>query len=164
MTDDKNLHVRSQDKCLSEKKKNPKTELKLVYTLTLCMYTHPLPWLFNSSSTYTNIMVFMRQKRQCKEKREWRRIDYCYWMIGYVCTTWWLLSFLYHSLTGFDAPESPGVKLNREGVAALHPVVLVPGIVTGGLELWEGRPCAEGLFRKPLWGGSFAQFLKRCDF
>jgi phospholipid:diacylglycerol acyltransferase len=37
----------------------------------------------------------------------------------------------------------------------------VPGIVTGGLELWEGKPCAEGLFRKRLWGGSFTEVLKR---
>ncbi|KAJ1408428.1 Lecithin:cholesterol/phospholipid:diacylglycerol acyltransferase [Sesbania bispinosa] len=71
-------------------------------------------------------------------------------------------SFLLPTLPGFDAPEvSPGVKLNREGVTALHPVVLVPGIVTGGLELWEGRSCAEGLFRKRLWGGSFAHILQR---
>ncbi|KAI9076243.1 hypothetical protein K1719_041816 [Acacia pycnantha] len=35
------------------------------------------------------------------------------------------------------------------------------GIVTGGLELWEGRPCAQGLFRKKLWGDSFAHILKR---
>lgn len=118
-------------------------------------------------------MVFMksdevekkRQKNQSKEK-EWRCIDYCCWMIGYVYTTWWLLSFLYHNLpntlNGFEVHESPGVRLNRENVTALHPVVLVPGIVTGGLELWEGRPCAEGLFRKRLWGAtSFAQILKR---
>ena len=32
-----------------------------------------------------------------------------------------------------------------------HIVELVPGIVIGGLELWEGRSCAEGLFRKRLW-------------
>ena len=53
------------------------------------------------------------------------------------------------------------MRLKIEGVTALHPVVLVPGIVTGGLELWEGKPCAEGLFRKRLWGGRFAEILKR---
>ncbi|RZB74939.1 putative phospholipid:diacylglycerol acyltransferase 2 isoform X2 [Glycine soja] len=102
------------------------------------------------------------RKKQCKD---WRCIDYCFWMIGYMCTTWWLLSLLYGCLPamllGFEAPVSPGVRLSREGVTALHPVVLVPGIVTGGLELWEGRSCAEGLFRKRLWGDSFAQILKR---
>ncbi|KAH0776982.1 hypothetical protein KY290_008393 [Solanum tuberosum] len=58
-------------------------------------------------------------------------------------------------------PEAPGVRLKRDGLTPLHPVVLVPGIVTGGLELWEGRPCSEGLFRKRLWGGSFTEIFKR---
>ncbi|XP_010541303.1 PREDICTED: putative phospholipid:diacylglycerol acyltransferase 2 isoform X1 [Tarenaya hassleriana] len=58
-------------------------------------------------------------------------------------------------------PESPGTRLRRDGVTAVHPVVLVPGIVTGGLELWEGRPCSEGLFRKRLWGGWFTEILRR---
>lgn len=112
-------------------------------------------------------MVFMKNEvKKKKQNKEWRCIDSCFWMVGYVCTTWWILSFIYRclpaTLPGFEAPESPGVRLSREGVAALHPVVLVPGIVTGGLELWEGRPCAEGLFRKRLWGGSFAHILKRC--
>ncbi|KAK6933479.1 LOW QUALITY PROTEIN: BING4, C-terminal domain, partial [Dillenia turbinata] len=35
---------------------------------------------------------------------------------------------------------------------ALHPIVLVPDIVTEGLELWEGKPCPDGLFRKRVWG------------
>ncbi|KAL9370526.1 hypothetical protein Peur_035666 [Populus x canadensis] len=58
-------------------------------------------------------------------------------------------------------PESPGTRLKREGLTALHPVILVPGIVTGGLELREGKPCAEGLFRKRLWGGNFTEVFKR---
>ncbi|KAE9593157.1 putative transferase [Lupinus albus] len=96
------------------------------------------------------------------EKKQWRCIDYWFWMIGYVCTTWWLFCFLCRFLPGFQhVPDSPGVRLSNEGVTALHPVVLVPGIVTGGLELWEGRPCAEGLFREPLWRGNFAEILKR---
>ncbi|KAE8727664.1 putative phospholipid:diacylglycerol acyltransferase 2 [Hibiscus syriacus] len=37
---------------------------------------------------------------------------------------------------------------------------IVPGIVTGGIELWEGKPCADGLFRQRLWGGGFTQILK----
>ncbi|KAJ9188747.1 hypothetical protein P3X46_000114 [Hevea brasiliensis] len=86
-------------------------------------------------------------------------------MIGYMCTIWWLLFFLYHcfpaTLPGLQVPESPGTRLKREGLTAQHPVVLVPGFITGGLELWEGKPCAEGLFRKRLWGGSFSEMLKR---
>lgn len=103
-----------------------------------------------------------------KPPREWRCIDSCCWMIGYLCTTWWLLLFLYSclpaNLPGLQAPEPPGTRLRRQGLTALHPVVLVPGIVTGGLELWEGRPCSDGLFRQRLWGGSFAEIFRRFDW
>lgn len=105
------------------------------------------------------------KNKNMKQPREWRCIHNCCWIIGSMCTTWWLLLFLYNTLptalTGFQVPESPGTRLRREGVSPLHPVVMVPGIVTGGLELWEGRPCAEGLFRKRLWGGSFSEIFKR---
>ncbi|GAB2274667.1 Putative phospholipid:diacylglycerol acyltransferase 2 [Dionaea muscipula] len=97
--------------------------------------------------------------------RGWSCIDRCCWAIGYLCTIWWVVLFIYRLGVGcFQVPESPGQRLRREGLTALHPVVLVPGIVTGGLELWEGRPCAQGLFRKRLWGGSsssFAEMIKR---
>ncbi|BFG34589.1 hypothetical protein CerSpe_208630 [Prunus speciosa] len=106
-----------------------------------------------------------RKNKNKKQHRGWRCIDSCCWVIGYMCTTCWVLLFLYHSLpatlTGFPVPESPGTRLKAEGLTPLHPVVLVPGIVTGGLELWEGRPCAEGLFRKRLWGGGFTEIFKR---
>ncbi|KAA8544179.1 hypothetical protein F0562_022185 [Nyssa sinensis] len=105
------------------------------------------------------------KKKKKRQPKEWRCIDYCCWIIGYLCTTWLLLLFLYHclpaNLPGLRVPEPPGARLKREGLTALHPVVLVPGIVTGGLELWEGRPCAEGLFRQRLWGGSFTEIFKR---
>ncbi|KAI3872345.1 hypothetical protein MKX03_019612 [Papaver bracteatum] len=64
----------------------------------------------------------------------------------------------------FSCPSpdlSPGVRLHKEGLVAKHPVVLVPGMVTGGLELWEGHSCAEGLFRERLWGGTFGEVYKR---
>ena len=54
------------------------------------------------------------------------------------------------------------VTLKRDRLQAKHPVVFVPGIVTGGLELWEGKPCAHDLFRKRLWGGTFGEIYKRC--
>ncbi|KAG4191631.1 hypothetical protein ERO13_A07G106700v2 [Gossypium hirsutum] len=107
-----------------------------------------------------------KRKQPKRQPKEWRCLDSCCWIIGYLCTTWWLLLFFYHCfpVTLLRVPElpGPGVRLKREGLTALHPVVLVPGIVTGGLELWEGRPCADGLFRKRLWGGgSFTQIFKR---
>ncbi|KZV42615.1 phospholipid:diacylglycerol acyltransferase 2 [Dorcoceras hygrometricum] len=113
----------------------------------------------------TNSGVKDEKLKQNKLNKQWRCIDSCCWTIGYLCITWWLLLFLYHCLPanwqGFKGPEPPGERLRRSGTTALHPVVLVPGIVTGGLELWEGRPCSDGLFRKRLWGGSFTEVFKR---
>lgn len=103
-----------------------------------------------------------------KSQNKWGCVDSCCWTIGYICTTWWLLLVIYNALpssfpqyiTGVYV-EPPGIKLRKEGVKAKHPIVFVPGIVTGGLELWEGRPCAEGLFRKRLWGGTFGEVYRR---
>nr|XP_043623365.1 phospholipid:diacylglycerol acyltransferase 1-like [Erigeron canadensis]XP_043623366.1 phospholipid:diacylglycerol acyltransferase 1-like [Erigeron canadensis] len=108
-----------------------------------------------------------------KLKKERRRcIDGCCWMIGLICSTWWFLLFLYNAMpasfpqyvteafTG-PTPDPPGLKLHKQGFKAKHPVVFVPGIVTGGLELWEGHPCMDDLFRKRLWGGTFGEVYKR---
>nr|AFX73056.1 putative phospholipid:diacylglycerol acyltransferase 1 [Punica granatum] len=104
--------------------------------------------------------------------KKWSCIDGCCWFIGCICSTWWLLLFLYNAMpasfpqyvteaiTG-PLPDPPGVKLRKEGLTAKHPVVFVPGIVTGGLEFWEGHHCADGLFRKRLWGGTFGELYKR---
>ena len=103
----------------------------------------------------------------------WSCVDGCCWLIGCVCSAWWVLLFLFNAMpasfpqyvteaiTG-PLPDPPGLKLRKEGLAARHPVVFVPGIVTGGLELWEGHSCADGLFRKRLWGGTFGELYKRC--
>ncbi|GAB2293306.1 Phospholipid:diacylglycerol acyltransferase 1 [Dionaea muscipula] len=111
-----------------------------------------------------------RKKR--KEAKKWSCIDSCCWLIGLICTAWWVLLFMYHALppsipqyvteaiTG-PLPDPPGEKLRKEGLTAAHPVVFVPGIVTGGLELWEGHQCADGLFRKRLWGGTFGEVYRR---
>lgn len=112
-------------------------------------------------------------KKKHEEKQpKWSCLDSCCWFIGCICVTWWLLLFLYNAMpasfpqyvteaiTG-PLPDPPGVKLKKEGLKAKHPVVFVPGIVTGGLELWEGRKCAEGLFRKRFWGGTFGEVYKR---
>ncbi|CAN4089130.1 unnamed protein product [Withania somnifera] len=68
--------------------------------------------------------------------------------------------YVTEAITG-PLPDPPGVKLQKEGLKAKHPVVFIPGIVTCGLELWEGHQCAEGLFRKRLWGGTFGEVYKR---
>ncbi|GKV09885.1 hypothetical protein SLEP1_g21320 [Rubroshorea leprosula] len=112
------------------------------------------------------------KSKKLEEKPRWSCVDSCCWFIGCVCVTWWVLLFLYNAMpasfpqyvteaiTG-PLPDRPGEKLRKEGLTAKHPVVFVPGIVTGGLELWEGHQCAEGLFRKRLWGGTFGEVYKR---
>lgn len=107
-----------------------------------------------------------------KQENRWSCLDNCCWFIGCICVVWWGLLFSYNmmpssfplyvteAITG-PMPDSPGVKLKKEGLRAKHPVVFVPGIVTGGLELWEGHSCADRLFRKRLWGGSFGEIYKR---
>jgi len=41
------------------------------------------------------------------------------------------------------------------GYTKHHPVVFIPGIVSTGLEVWQGDKCA-GMFRQRIWGGSQA--------
>ncbi|EEF48026.1 phosphatidylcholine-sterol O-acyltransferase, putative [Ricinus communis] len=112
------------------------------------------------------------KRKRKKEIKKWRCVDNCCWFIGFICSMWWFLLFLYNAMpasfpqyvteaiTG-PMPDPPGVKLRKEGLTVKHPVVFVPGIVTGGLELWEGHQCADGLFRKRLWGGTFGDLYKR---
>uniref|UniRef100_A0A7N0ZWG6 Uncharacterized protein n=1 Tax=Kalanchoe fedtschenkoi TaxID=63787 RepID=A0A7N0ZWG6_KALFE len=100
-----------------------------------------------------------------KSKPKWNCLDSCCWLIGCICTTWWFLLFLYdampasfpqyvtRAITG-PLPDPPGLKLSKQGLKANHPV-------TGGLELWEGHHCADSLFRKRLWGGTFGEVYKR---
>ncbi|GJP62660.1 hypothetical protein CLOP_g19694 [Closterium sp. NIES-67] len=103
----------------------------------------------------------------------WGCVDSCCWAMGNAFFLWFLLMAAYHlmprqqiqaiqdALVGMPEVEPPGERLAGEGVKAKHPVVFVPGIVTGGLELWEGRPCAADLFRKRLWGGTFGDAYRR---
>ncbi|KAE9601600.1 hypothetical protein Lal_00040703 [Lupinus albus] len=114
-----------------------------------------------------------RVKVKNEKKKKWSCVDNCCWFVGFICSVWWFLLFLYNAMpasfpqyvaeaiSGGPSPDPPGVKLRKEGLTANHPVVFVPGIVTGGLELWEGRQCADGLFRKRLWGGTFGELYKR---
>lgn len=50
------------------------------------------------------------------------------------------------AFTGEQDPR-PGLELSRRGYKPKHPVLLVPGFVTSGLELWNGTSCAEPYFR-----------------
>jgi hypothetical protein len=45
-----------------------------------------------------------------------------------------------------------GERLARSGARRRHPVVFIPGIISTGLELWEGKKCAQRQFRRRWWG------------
>jgi phospholipid:diacylglycerol acyltransferase len=51
----------------------------------------------------------------------------------------------------FDG-ETDEIKERKEGARAKYPIVLIPGFVTTGLELWEGHACFKQHFRQRLWG------------
>ena len=48
--------------------------------------------------------------------------------------------------------RSPGRQLRLKGATAHYPVVMIPGVTSTGLEMWEGKSCAQSLFRQRLWG------------
>ena len=45
-----------------------------------------------------------------------------------------------------------GRQLHHKGLRAKHPVILLPGIISTGLESWTTNEDASGYFRKRLWG------------
>lgn len=61
-----------------------------------------------------------------------------------------------HNISSYSSPQSQrvGYKLAQEGASAKYPIVMIPGFVTSGLELWAGKPCARNkYFRQRMWGG-----------
>lgn len=48
--------------------------------------------------------------------------------------------------------DDPGQQMKQQGARAHFPVIMIPGVTSVGLELWEGQACAAGLFRQRLWG------------
>ncbi|KAH9895210.1 phospholipid:diacylglycerol acyltransferase [Cubamyces lactineus] len=46
-----------------------------------------------------------------------------------------------------------GEKIAARGLSAKHPVVLIPGIISTGLESWSTSPDYRAFFRKKVWGG-----------
>ncbi|KAJ0969203.1 hypothetical protein J5N97_022080 [Dioscorea zingiberensis] len=136
---------------------------KLLFSQPSLHYTPTITHINEHQQHHKSLTTTKKNNNNKKKKLSWRSCIDCYcWFVGYLCTTWWLLLLLYTALpSALPVLESPGHRLKHEGLHAHHPVVLVPGIVTGALELWEGRPCAHGLFRQRLWGGSFSEILKR---
>jgi len=47
---------------------------------------------------------------------------------------------------------SVGLKLRAQGIHANHPVVMIPGVISTGLESWGTTNSSRPFFRKRLWG------------
>jgi phospholipid:diacylglycerol acyltransferase len=45
-----------------------------------------------------------------------------------------------------------GLNLLAQGVRANHPVIMVPGVISTGLESWGTTNSSRQYFRKRLWG------------
>lgn len=57
-----------------------------------------------------------------------------------------------NSSASSGAAQDPSQRVRSLGYEPRHPVVMLPGIVTTGLELWQGEPCAQSYFRQRVWG------------
>jgi phospholipid:diacylglycerol acyltransferase len=51
--------------------------------------------------------------------------------------------------------KRPGYQLHKEGATAHHPVVIIHGFVTSGLEVWAGKECARQHFRQRFWAAMY---------
>ncbi|KPI37340.1 Phospholipid:diacylglycerol acyltransferase [Cyphellophora attinorum] len=47
---------------------------------------------------------------------------------------------------------SVGLHLQSQGVTAKHPVIMIPGVISTGLESWGTAESSRPYFRKRLWG------------
>ncbi len=48
----------------------------------------------------------------------------------------------------------PGYQLaQKHDTLDKHPVVMIPGFITSGLEVWKGKSCMKNVFRERVWGG-----------
>ena len=59
------------------------------------------------------------------------------------------LAATYYSLQS----QRPGYQRSQEGAGVHSPVVIIPGFVTSGLEVWTSRECAKRYFRQRIWTG-----------
>lgn len=57
-----------------------------------------------------------------------------------------------YSMAGLpDRKVNVGLKLAQQGATAKYPIIIIPGFVTSGLEVWSGKECVKGFFRQRLW-------------
>lgn len=46
-----------------------------------------------------------------------------------------------------------GEQMKERGLSAEHPIILIPGIISTGLESWSTEPEFRTFFREKMWGG-----------
>ncbi|PLN80438.1 putative Phospholipid:diacylglycerol acyltransferase [Aspergillus taichungensis] len=49
-------------------------------------------------------------------------------------------------------PFSVGLQLHEQGIRAKHPIVMIPGVISTGLESWGTGDASRQYFRRRLWG------------
>ncbi|PLB40870.1 phospholipid:diacylglycerol acyltransferase [Aspergillus candidus] len=49
-------------------------------------------------------------------------------------------------------PFSVGLQLSEQGIKAKHPIVMIPGVISTGLESWGTGDASRQYFRRRLWG------------
>lgn len=49
-------------------------------------------------------------------------------------------------------PFSVDLQLQAQGIEAKHPIVMIPGVISTGLESWGTGPASRQYFRRRLWG------------
>ncbi|GIJ87619.1 hypothetical protein Asppvi_006529 [Aspergillus pseudoviridinutans] len=49
-------------------------------------------------------------------------------------------------------PFSIGLQLQAQGIEAKHPIVMIPGVISTGLESWGTGSASRQYFRRRLWG------------
>lgn len=82
--------------------------------------------------------------------------------LGFPTTGWSELSGMFN-MSDLFAPqarswlENRDFKVGREakeaGMAKKHAVILIPGVISSGLESWGTDPDTASFFRKRVWGG-----------
>jgi hypothetical protein len=63
---------------------------------------------------------------------------------------------IYSTVTSIlqSAENRPGLLAKRDGLQAHYPIVFIPGIVSTGLEVWQGEDCAASSFRQRFYGST----------
>lgn len=74
-----------------------------------------------------------------------------------------ILTDIYGYMSWASTPETyPGLQAAEKNYSAKYSIVLIPGFVTTGLEVWQGEECASSLFRSRLWGAVSMLQVRTC--